>query len=409
MTDEAARQRLFTACCIALTVTAMTFAIRAGILTDLSAEFGLNDRELGWINAMAFFGFPVATILGGLLYNWMGAKRLVLLAFVGHLAGLGLTITASGFWTLLISSFCIGFANGAVEAGCNPLVADLHPKRKTTMLNRFHVWFPGGIVVGALVSLAVTRAGFGWQTQIATMFVPALAYGYLVLSQAFPESRHINTSTSTNVKSVFSPLFLFLAGCMTLSAITELGTQQWVERMLGASGASPMLIMAMVTGIMAVGRFFAGPLVKRLNPIGLLWMSALLSASGIFLMSQAHGPLVYLSAILFALGVTYFWPTMVGMVAERVPSSGAFGMSLIAGVGMLAVGLWNPVIGGWIDAAREAATQVASSPEDIERLAGQGTLQSLTIFPLVLLVLYGGLYVWDRRRRQEHVVGSSAA
>ena len=409
MTDEAARQRLFTACCIALTVTAMTFAIRAGILTDLSMEFGLNDRELGWINAMAFLGFPVATMFGGLLYNWMGAKRLVLLAFVGHLVGLGLTITADGFWTLLISSFCIGFANGAVEAGCNPLVADLHPNRKTTMLNRFHVWFPGGIVIGALVSLAVTRAGFGWQTQIATMFVPALVYGYLVLSQAFPESRHINTSTSTNVKSVFSPLFLFLAACMTLSATTELGTQQWIERMLGASGASPMLIMAMVTGIMAVGRFFAGPLVKRLNPIGLLWMSALLSAFGIFLMSQAQGPLVYLSAILFALGVTYFWPTMVGMVAERVPSSGALGMSLIAGVGMFAVSLWNPVIGGWIDGAREAAMQVASSPEEIERLAGQGTLQSLTIFPLVLLVLYGGLYVWDRRRRQEHVVGSSTA
>ena len=387
----------------------MTFAIRAGILTDLSMEFGLNDRELGWINAMAFLGFPVATMFGGLLYNWMGAKRLVLLAFVGHLVGLGLTITADGFWTLLISSFCIGFANGAVEAGCNPLVADLHPNRKTTMLNRFHVWFPGGIVIGALVSLAVTRAGFGWQTQIATMFVPALVYGYLVLSQAFPESRHINTSTSTNVKSVFSPLFLFLAACMTLSATTELGTQQWIERMLGASGASPMLIMAMVTGIMAVGRFFAGPLVKRLNPIGLLWMSALLSAFGIFLMSQAQGPLVYLSAILFALGVTYFWPTMVGMVAERVPSSGALGMSLIAGVGMFAVCLWNPVIGGWIDGAREAAMQVASSPEEIERLAGQGTLQSLTIFPLVLLVLYGGLYVWDRRRRQEHVVGSSTA
>lgn len=409
MTDEAARQRLFTACCIALTVTAMTFAIRAGILTDLSMEFGLNDRELGWINAMAFLGFPVATMFGGLLYNWMGAKRLVLLAFVGHLVGLGLTITADGFWTLLISSFCIGFANGAVEAGCNPLVADLHPNRKTTMLNRFHVWFPGGIVIGALVSLAVTRAGFGWQTQIATMFVPALVYGYLVLSQAFPESRHINTSTSTNVKSVFSPLFLFLAACMTLSATTELGTQQWIERMLGASGASPMLIMAMVTGIMAVGRFFAGPLVKRLNPIGLLWMSAVLSACGIFLMSQAQGPLVYLSAILFALGVTYFWPTMVGMVAERVPSSGALGMSLIAGVGMFAVSLWNPVIGGWIDGAREAAMQVASSPEEIERLAGQGTLASLTIFPLALIVLYGALYVWDRRRRQEHAVGSSTA
>ncbi len=399
MNSESIRHRLFIASCVALTVTAMTFAIRAGILTELSAEFGLNDRELGWINAMAFLGFPVATMFGGLLYNLMGAKRLVLLAFIGHLIGLGLTITAGGFWTLLISSFCIGFANGAVEAGCNPLVADLHADNKTTMLNRFHVWFPGGIVIGALVSLAVTRAGFGWQAQIAMMFLPTLIYGYLVITQQFPESRHINTSTGENVRAVFSPLFLFLALCMTLSATTELGTQQWIERMLGASGASPMLIMALVTGIMAVGRYFAGPLVKRLNPVGMLWMSALLSASGIYLMSQAQGPLVYLSAILFALGVTYFWPTMVGLVAERTPATGALGMSLIAGVGMFAVSLWNPVIGGWIDRARAAAEQVSTSSEEIERLAGQGTLESLTVFPLALLVLYGVLYVWDRRAR----------
>ncbi|MEL7298069.1 MAG: MFS transporter [Pseudomonadota bacterium] len=385
------------ASCLALTVTAMTFAIRAGILTQLGDDFNLTDRELGWINAMAFLGFPVATMIGGLLYNLIGAKRLIVLALVGHIVGLALTIGAGGFWTLLISSFCIGFANGSVEAGCNPLVADLYHDNQTTMLNRFHVWFPGGIVIGALASQFITQLGFGWQTQIAIMFVPTAIYGYLILTQTFPASRHINTSTSTNLRYIFSPLFLFLALCMTLTATTELGTQQWIERMLGASGASPMLIMALVTGIMAIGRYFAGPLIKRLNPVGVLWISSALSAAGIYLMSQATGPAVYISAVLFALGVTYFWPTMVGMVAERAPETGAFGMSLIAGIGMFAVSLWNPVIGGWIDAARNSAQASAASVEEAARLAGQQTLESMTVFPLALIVLFAILFVWQRR------------
>lgn len=102
-------QRLFTACCIALIVTAMTFAIRAGILNQLSAQFDFNNTQLGWINGMAFLGFPVAMMFGGLIYNLVGARALMYLAFVCHLLGLFLTITASGFWTLLLSSFFIGF------------------------------------------------------------------------------------------------------------------------------------------------------------------------------------------------------------------------------------------------------------------------------------------------------------
>jgi len=252
--------RIFTVSCVALIVTAMTFAIRAGILGQLSADFGLTDTQLGWINAMAFLGFPVATMLGGFLYNLIGAKRMLAVAFIGHLLGLLLTIFADGFWLLLISSFCIGFANGAVEAGCNPLIANLYHKDKTTMLNRFHVWFPGGIVIGALVSKLMTDLGLGWQLQIAVMLVPTLIYGIMAFGLAFPRAQHLEASTSSNIRALASPLFLFMVFCMTLTATTELGIQQWIERVLGSSGASPMLIMAMVTGIMAIGRFFCGSL-----------------------------------------------------------------------------------------------------------------------------------------------------
>lgn len=391
MTENINKNKLFIASCFALTVTAMTFAIRAGILGQLGREFALTDTQLGWINAMAFLGFPIATMFGGLLYNFLGAKKLVLIAFVGHAVGLLLTMSAEGFWTLLLSSFCIGFANGAVEAGCNPLIADMYHKNKTTMLNRFHVWFPGGIVIGALISKVMTDMSMNWQAQIAIMLVPTVIYGYLIISQQFPQNEHIDTQTNKNIKALVSPLFLFMAFCMTLTATSELGTQQWIERILGSSGASPMLIMAMITGVMAIGRFFAGPIVHKLNPSGVLLYSAIVTTIGIYLMSIATGNMVYVAALLFAFGVTYFWPTMIGFVAENIPQSGALGMSMLGGIGMFGVSMWNPIIGGWIDDARQTALLVSSNPETAELVAGQATLANLTLFPFVLIFAFSGL------------------
>ncbi len=393
--------RIFTICCLALTVTAMTFAIRAGILGQLGAEFQLSNGQLGWVNAMAFLGFPIATVFGGILYNSLGAKKLLIIAFVCHVLGLMLTISASGFWGLLISTFFIGFANGAVEAGCNPLIAETYHNNKTTMLNRFHVWFPGGIVIGALSSKFMTDAGLGWQLQIAVMLLPTLLYGAMAIKKSFPKTAHISRSTSVNAKALFSPLFLFMVLCMTLTATTELGTQQWIERILGSSGASPMFIMALITGLMAVGRYCAGPVIQRLNPVGVLLASAVISAIGIYSMSIATGPFVYLSAILFAVGVTYFWPTMLGYVAENIPESGALGMSLIGAAGMFAVSLWNPVIGHWIDSARQQA--LAVSAVDVDLVAGQTVLANLAIFPLILIMAFSLLYLYSKNNIKKQV------
>ena len=245
--------RIFTVSCVALIVTAMTFAIRAGILDELSVSFGLTDTELGWISGMAFFGFPLATMIGGLIYNLIGPKKMMWVAFAGHVLGLVLTITAGGFWGLLISTFCIGFANGTVEAGCNPLIADTYHDNKTTMLNRFHVWFPGGIVIGALVAAAMGGMGMSWQLQIAVMLIPTAIYGFMLLGLEFPAMANSETSTRTNIGALFSPLYLFMVVCMSLTAVTELGTQQWVERILGNSGAHPMLVLAMVSLVVACG------------------------------------------------------------------------------------------------------------------------------------------------------------
>jgi len=390
--------RLFNASCIALIVTAMTFAIRAGILNQLNTDFDLNNVQLGWVNSMAFLGFPIAMIIGGLLYNSVGPRKLMWLAFIGHLIGLILTIFASGFWTLIISTFFIGFANGSVEAACNPMIADMFPNKKTAMLNKFHVWFPGGIVIGALVSKLMSGAGMGWQLQIAIMLIPTLIYAFLIFGQKFPETKELESDTGENIKALFSPLFLFMALCMTLTATSELGTQQWVEKILANQGANGMLILALWAGIMAVGRYFAGPIIHKLNPVGVLFGSAIVSTIGIFLLLNTSGTMTYLATAVFAIGLTYFWPTMIGFVGEYLPKTGALGMSLVGGAGMFALTIWNPIIGGWLDKAKEAALASGLSGDAADLAAGQATLDNLAWFPAALIILFGLLYFYMRSR-----------
>jgi MFS family permease len=405
MDTTISKKTLFNASCIALIVTAMTFAVRAGILVELGNDFNLNNAQLGWINSMAFWGFPVATIFGGLLYNYFGPKKLLVAAFIAHLVGLVMTIYADGFTTLLISSFLIGFANGSVEAACNPLIADMYSNNRTTMLNKFHVWFPGGIVIGALATNFMNSFGLGWQLKIAIMILPTLIYGYMFFKALFPKSENIDTDTSNNIKSLFTPLFIFVAVCMTLTATTELGTSQWLQPLLEKSGASPMLILAMITGIMAVGRYFAGPIVHKLNPIGVLFMSAIVSAVAIYMMSLADGTMLYGASILFAFGVCYFWPTMIGFVSEYMPKTGALGMSLVGGMGMFATGIWNPIIGSWIDTNTQTALDSGLTQDLAEIAAGKATLGNMKYFPLILIIFFGILFLNRKKLEKLRVNG----
>jgi len=398
-------KRLFLLSCIALTVTAMTFSIRAGMMTTLGGEFKMTGRELGIAAAMFGFGFPIATVFGGLIYNKVGPKKIMMIAFAGHLIGLGLWIGSGGFLAFAISTFFIGLANGSVEAACNPMIADLYPEKKTTILNRFHVWFPGGLAIGALAAFAIQKVFAGsdtptWQFEVAIMLVPTLIYGWMILTTKFPDivsDRSVETDTLHNFKSMFTPLFIVIALIMTVTAATELSTNQWVGGLLEASGAAPLVVLALVSVIMALGRFFAGPLIHRLNPIGVLLMSAIVTALGIFLLSIATGGMTYLAAIVFAIGICYFWPTMIGVIAEYKPETGALGMSVVGGMGMLGFTMWTPVIGAWIDSATAKAQAAGLEGTAVTLAAGQDTLGNILYLPLGLIVVFAILFVMRKK------------
>ncbi|HEX6889438.1 MAG TPA: MFS transporter, partial [Chryseolinea sp.] len=234
-------KRLFYGSCFALITTAFSFSIRAGILPQLADTFQLTATQLGFINSMFFFGFPISMVLGGIFYTAIGPKRIMMFAFVAHTLGILLTIYSGGYTGLLISTLFIGLGNGCTEAACNPMIATMYTgKTMNTLLNRFHMWFPGGIVLGSLISEFMTQMEMGWQAQIWVIMIPTLIYAYMFFGQAFPESKKEVASLVGNLSAMATPLFIFMCVCMTLTAISEFGPTQWAQLVLAKSGAKPM-------------------------------------------------------------------------------------------------------------------------------------------------------------------------
>jgi MFS family permease len=428
------RGQLFWTSCLALLVTSLSFGIRAGILGQLGTQFQLNAGQLGTIAATAFWGFPLAVVIGGMIVDIIGMKNLLLLAFLFHLAGILLTVFAGGYWTLFLSTLLIGIANGTVEAACNPLVAALYPGNKTTKLNHFHLWFPGGIVIGTLIVYGYNKANIGkiggldpWQVQVALMLIPTLIYGYMISRLKFPVTERVaaGVSTSEMYSSLLNPLFLFMIVCMFGTAITELFTGQWIDVLLKNVTDNALLILTLDTGIMALGRAFAGPVVHRLAPQGVLFISAVLAAAGLYLLGHSSGNMIFLGAIVFGMGVCYFWPTMLGFVSENLPKTGAVGLNFMGGAGMFAVSIYMIFMGSRYDAlvaeklptgadisaynAAAPGTDLANALAEAKKAAGPEVLNTTLIIPCILIVAFAGLFIYMRgRKKPERLTAVSA-
>lgn len=405
--------KLFWASCLALLVTSLSFGIRAGMMNQLGIDFQLNASQLGTITATAFWGFPLAIVIGGFVVDLIGMKRLLVMAFIFHLSGIVLTIFAQGYWTLFLSTLLIGIANGTVEAACNPLVAALYPENKTTRLNHFHLWFPGGIVIGTLLVTFFVHLGIGWKLQVAMMLIPTLIYGYLFSKLEFPVTERVSSGYSNKdmYKAVLSPLFIFMFICMFGTAITELFTGQWIGLLLKNVTDNAILLLTLTTGIMVIGRGFAEPVVQRLAPQGVLLLSAIFAAAGLYMLSTFTGNAVFFAAVIFGIGVCYFWPTMIGFVAENIPKSGALGLNLMGGAGMFAVSIYTIFMGSFYDnlIVKHLPSVGAASEQalaEAKKLAGPEILQATLVIPIALILAFGGLVVYMRSKKRTAVLDS---
>ena len=405
--------RLFYGSCLALITTAFSFSIRAGVLGQIGLEYGISAEDLGFINTMWFIGFPITMVIGGIFYNSIGPKRIMIFAFFAHTLGILLTIFATNYSTLLISTLFIGLGNGCTEAACNPLIATSYSgKQMNTLLNRFHMWFPGGILVGSLISLFMTEnmASVGWKGQIWVLMLPTIAYAVTFWGQKFPESSAAVVKERSGGATIGSwiVLFIFICVCMSLTAISEFGPGQWAGIVLASSGAKPMIILALTAGVAAVGRYFGGEFVHKFDQTGVLLASAIIATIGITMLSMVTGPMAYVAAIIFGMGICYFWPNMIGFTAEKIPASGALGMSIVGAMGMFSTSIWQPIIGIWIDNAREKAAASGLTGTEADLVAGQSALTSMITFPAILIVLFTILWFWMKRSNPSTVATAAA-
>jgi fucose permease len=375
---------LFRASCVALIATAMCFGVRADVMDAQAGMFQFSREQIGWIAGAAFWGFTIAMFVGGQICDLLGMRLMIALGFVGHVLGILMSAFAGRFWTLYAGTLAIGMANGVIEAALNPLAATLYPERKTERLNALHVWFPGGIVLGGLMSLALTHLGCGWRFKTAFLIVPVLIYGMMFRRLSLPPTERAQSLVPARDMYLESlrPGFLVLLFCIVLTASTELGPNQWIPSILSRTAHLPgILVLVWITGLMAVGRHFAGRLVSWIAPTTLLLFSALLSALGLAALGTvAQSWQVFAAATVYALGVCYLWPTMYGITSERHPAGGAFLLALIGSVGMLSDAFVVPLIGRWYD------------------LWGPGTaLRTVALLPCAVAVIFAAVWWNDRR------------
>ncbi len=443
--------KLFITCFIALIATSFGFIVRVDLMDTWAREFNLSETQKGQIFGVGLWPFAISIVLFSLIIDKIGYRLALLIAFLCHAAYMGIVIAApsiakgdseTGYWVLYIGSFIGALGNGTVEAVINPVVATMFSKDKTKWLNILHAGWPGGLVLGGLLALALGDTG-DWRMKIGLVGIPVILYGVLLFSCNFPPNERVAAGVSfrdmlkevgffgallvstlivfeiSNVleqaKVIFVPdeatkvsaydavianvggidisqklaikfgvataisllfglytmslgrvIFVFLMIIMMPLAITELGTDSWITALAQPEMEQMKLkgpyLLIYTSLIMAILRFCAGPIIHKLSPLGLLALSAAIAAVGLFALSMATGIMILAAATLYGFGKTFFWPTMLGVVAEQFPKGGALTLNAISGLGMLAVGILGaPLLGNVQDKEVDKSLTTANS------------------------------------------------
>ena len=401
MTASAEAKKTFAVCFAALVATSFCFILRAFSIGAWGKEFDLSQTQMGELAGVGLWPFAISIVLLSLIIDKIGFKMTLWFAAACHLLGLILILQANGYWSLYWGTFVLSLGNGAVEAGINPLIAREFRHDKTAWLNRLHAGWPAGFVLGGLLAM-MFPADMGWRYQMGLILIPVITYIVMLLPRQFPASERVAAGVtyremlaeagavsalvvafmmlseiarvvgwSDGVKwaiiavmtigyglwsrSLGRPLFIVMILVMIPLAITELGTDSWITELLTPAmtdlGLNAGWVLVYAMAIVLVLRLFAGPLVHRFSSLGLLAISALIAALGLWLLSSAASAMaIVVAATVYSFGKAFFWPTSLGVVSEQSPKGGPITMNVVAGIGMLAAGvIGGPLIGQVLD------------------------------------------------------------
>ena len=392
---------LFLASFLTLIAAGIGFGVRGGVLGDWSAQFGFTKSELGGISGGGLVGFGVTIIICSIFADHLGYKPLMFAAFVLHVTSAIVTLAATPvyaalgkdatYWCLWSGMFMFALGNGLCETVINPLVATLYPNQKTHYLNILHAGWPGGLIIGGIIGYLFVGDGAAvshlrWEIPLGLFLVPTLAYGLMMIKEKFPisEAKAAGVKVGDMVGEFLSPVLLGLLVLHAMVGYVELGTDSWITNIMqNTIKGKEMLLFIYTSALMFVLRFFAGPIVEKINPVGLLCLSGVLGCVGLFSLGAATtGLMIFIAATVYGIGKTFLWPTMLGVVGERFPKGGALTMGFMGGIGMLSAGLLGgPGIGYKQD--YYASAKLQELDKDAYELYKSEHQNSFLVFPAI--------------------------
>ncbi|MEM7146345.1 MAG: MFS transporter [Verrucomicrobiota bacterium] len=448
--DDGGRMKLFWACFIALVATSFVFGVRANVIGELAVKFDLSEAQKGTILGVGLWPFAISIIIFSLIIDFIGYKTAAIFAIVCHIASLLLTIFATGYQSLYWATFLVAIANGTVEAFINPVVATAFRKDKTKWLNILHAGWPAGLALGALFTIFL--GGLNWQVKYAVCLLPVIVYAVLVLPRKFPINERVAAGVSYRemlrevggvgffaigwlmtmgvaqifgahlswvvpvgiatvvgvlalgyTKSLGNWMFLLILLTMGPLATTELGTDSWMPELLGAelSPTGAAWVFIYVSTIMTILRFYAGPIVHKFSPIGLLVLSAIVAIIGLLFLSKAAAFMVVVAATVYAFGKTFLWSTTLGLVSEQFPKGGALTLNGVSAVGVLGMGIIGTPFMGVLQDREVDERLSADIPAIHEQVEGEARKTIFGEVPGLDLAAVDGLSEGDREKLEE--------
>jgi MFS family permease len=399
MVDNHAKKILFWGCFIVLVASAFGFVFRSFLMDQWGVQFGLSKTQQGEIFGVSFWPFGISIVFFSLIIDKIGYKKSMIFAFICHILSVIITIMANGYWMLYIGTLLFALGNGAAEAVVNPVVATMYPKDKTKWLNILHAGWPTGLVISGLLAITMLHFHLKWEIIIGFILLPVIVYGAIIVKRSFPVNERVKAGVSylemlkevgiigtlivislctfqmgtlfewSNtlsiviisvtisvfayyVRALGHPLFILLLLIMIPLATTELGTDSWISGLMTPEMAKIGLqggwVLVYTSVIMAVLRFYSGPIVHKFAPLGLLAISAVVACFGLEFLSYSVGFVIIIAATVYALGKTFFWGTMLGVVGEQFPRGGALTLNFTSAVGQMGVGVIGAVFLGTV-------------------------------------------------------------
>lgn len=419
--------RLYIIAILALFTAGAAHSLRASVIGEMQQLYFVPLGELyatqmsGEVLGIAFFGFAATLFFASPLLDFIGMKRMVMIAALSIAGGTGFLLLADQLaegvaivHLFKVAVLIMGIGWGCVEATINPLVAALYPDKKMGKLNALHAWWPAGLVIGGLAGIYLASLGFGWKVKMSLLFLPTLAMLLLVKGMVFPatERAKAGISWSDMMKELFrSPGFLVWMVAILLAAGSELSPGQFVDVILTETvGMQGIWLLVYVSGLMFVMRNFAGVFMHRVSPIGLMFCCSILTIIGLYGLSVASSPATaLLAATVWGAGVCFLWPTILASVSERFPTGGSFFIGIVATAGALSSTFFLPMMGSIFDNAKQeyaggAEEFLTLSSEELHNalvFAATETFQAIALLPVGLVFIFAMIWLWDKYRGKQ--------